>query len=167
MAEKTKNGNNTKTQSIKKTLLDYIYTLGNKQAIECVEVTKYLLNHIQEKYQFGDDIVLALEEREAFNIKIHKPVKEIVDPAITRDAKANLEEQNNLIYQAQIKKYVDREVAYSQNVKKAYSLLFKQCAKTLKEMIKRQADFKTRIKGNGIKLLKTFEALCMNYKTTK
>ena len=52
-------------------------------------------------------------------------------------------------------------------MKKAYSLLFKQCSKTLKEEIERQADFKTRIKRNGIKLLKIIEALCMSYKTTK
>ena len=82
-----KNGNNAETQSAKKTLLDHIYTLGNKQAIECVEVIKYLLNDIQEKYQFGDDIALALEEREAFDIKIHKPVKETVDATIGGDAK--------------------------------------------------------------------------------
>ena len=66
------------------------------------------------KYQFGDDIALALEEHEAFDIKVHKPVKETVDASVTGDAKTNLEEQNNLIYQAQIKKYVDREVTYSQ-----------------------------------------------------
>ena len=87
-----KSGNNAKTQSAKKTLLDHIYTLGNNQAIECVQVTKYLLNHIQEKYHFGDDIALALEECEAFDIKVHKPVKETVDLSITGDAKTNLEE---------------------------------------------------------------------------
>ena len=119
-----KNGNQANTQSTKKTLSDYIYTLGKDKAIECVQVSKYLINHIQEKYQFGDDIASALEEKEAFNIKQHKPVKEKIDASITdADERALLEEQNNLIYQAQIKKYVDQEVAYTQNVKKAYSLL--------------------------------------------
>ena len=110
--------------------------LGNKQAIECVEVTKYLLNHIQEKYQFGDNIALALEEREAFDIKVHKPVKETVDAILFGDAKMNLEEQNNLIYQAQIKKYVDREVAYSQNIKKHIHYYLNNAVKLSKKRLR-------------------------------
>ena len=129
-----KNGRSTKAQAAKKTLSNYIYTLGKNQATKCIQVTKYLINHVQEKYSFGDDIASALEEREAFNITVYKPVKEQVDASITNnDTKTSLEEQNNLIYQAQIKKYVNREVAYTQNLKKSYALFFKQCGKTLKE----------------------------------
>jgi hypothetical protein len=45
---------------------DYVYYIGaakqaSKQASNYVVITKYLLNHIQKTYTFGDDIASALE----------------------------------------------------------------------------------------------------------
>ena len=53
----------------------------------------------------------ALKEREYFNIKKYKPTKEEVEATVTETTvRARLEEQNNLIYQAQIENILAKKL---------------------------------------------------------
>ena len=87
----------------------------------------------------------------------------VTDPTERDKRKASLK----LVYEQEIKRYVDRTIEYEANKIKAYSFLHDQCNKAMLAKIKQCTNFATTILNNPIELLKAIKEISLNYKENK
>ena len=60
--------------NLKKSLEDYVFYLGSsKQASDYETTAEYLINHIQETYDYGEDIAESLYSLQDVDLSVHKP----------------------------------------------------------------------------------------------
>jgi hypothetical protein len=83
----------------------------------------------------------------------------VIDP----DDKIREEQQFLILYEAEIKRFVDRKATYETNLDKAYALLWAQCNKSLQNKILSRTDYETVIKGQPIKIIKAIEEFSMSF----
>ena len=161
-----KNQNNNKSKS-RKTLAENIFYVGaNNQQTDYLEIKKFITNHIKQKYQYGEDIGTAIETLTDTDLTKYKPKLEV---STESDAtlKQTEDEENKMIYQAEVKRYVDRKAVYLQNKVKAYALFFNQCNKSMQEKIEQRGNYDTTIKGNLFELLKVIREISLSFQENK
>jgi hypothetical protein len=67
-----KNPKTDKGAVVRKTLADSVYYVGSaKKASDFSVITDFLVNHIRQKYECGNDIANALETRTTTDFKNH------------------------------------------------------------------------------------------------
>jgi sulfatase maturation enzyme AslB (radical SAM superfamily) len=111
--------------------------------------TEYIINYIRRTFTQGNVIANALETREEVNMTDFMPVlQQSVEQDPTKAAIEN--KQYEILYRAEISKYVERSTLFEANEDKAFALLFAQCNKALQNKIMSHADFEVDIKGNPI-----------------
>ena len=92
------------TTKVRKTLANHMYYTGSNQASDYITISKFIVNHIRQKYQYGDDIGTALESKTPYNVAQHKPKLARVPTTITdEDERKAEEEENRTIYQTEVK----------------------------------------------------------------
>ena len=147
----------------KKTLADHVYTVGSaKQASEYQTNTKFILNHIAITFKEGHDIATALKERTEMNFSTLMPQMKQSE-STDKTVKAIEQEQFKILYQAEIKAYVERQECYRANKSTAYALIWKQCNKALQAKLQTRTDFNSTVEGNPIELLKAIEEHSVSY----
>ena len=106
----------------KKHLSDCIYSVRTaSQTSEYETIMEYLINHIKKTYKQGGDIVHALTNKMDYNFNQDVPTEGTVDALITdTNLRTKAQESPKLIYEQEIKSYVDRKLEYSTNKIKAY-----------------------------------------------
>ena len=88
--------------------MDHIYYISaNGQASEYLLSTKFIINHIWQKYSYGDNIAKALESGTDTDLSTKKPTLGTVPATVSDANKAAKAKENKMLYQAEIKKYVD------------------------------------------------------------
>jgi hypothetical protein len=150
----------------RKSLEDYVYYIGSaKQASDFVTITKYLINEIAQTFEYGNDIAQSLEARTKLDIDTYMPELKI-STSNDDTTKEREDKQFKMLYEAKIRSHVERDIAYNQNLSKAYAFLFKQCNKALQAKIQARADFEV-IKHDPFKLLLAIEEYSMSYQENK
>ena len=117
------------------------------------------MSYVQRTYKHGKDIGKSLRDLEKYDLSNDRPTR-----AISTDADDEIRklEQDGLdiIYQATIKQFLDREQALEDNLNKAYALIFgTYCIKAIQSQIEDHPDFESTIRDNPIELLKTIRIL--------
>jgi hypothetical protein len=132
-------------------LADYIFYIGlTRTAIEFKVAPQSVINHICKEFTYSEDIGKALEERAEVDFDANFP------DDIARDME---ETEFNKIFEAQVKIFIEREAIYQSNKKKAFTLIYEQCHKTLQGQ--------TVIKGNPIALLNAIQEHQMSYQENR
>ena len=137
-------------------LHDYNYSIRTvKQAGNYNKITKYLILHIRKTYGHGRDITNAIENQEPFNFKSSAPKLKILSIVETENTchkeKLEIKHEKN---QYKIEYEAELQLShYHTNLGKAYTFSFWQCTTGLEHIIEAKAKYKSRIKGNRIKLL--------------
>jgi hypothetical protein len=151
----------------KKTITDYSYHLGTaKQANDFESTTEFIINHIMETYEFGEDIGTALKELDSIDTDIWLPTLKVSKEK--DDAKKeNQDRQYGFQFQEDYKEYKQRCSVYRQNMTKAYALLWGRCAKGMKSKIEARADFQTKTSKSPIDLLIAIKEHALNYQENK
>ena len=145
----------------RKTLNDYKYAIRTmKQAGNYNKITTYLIQHIRKTSEHGSEIADAIEKQEPFNfdpsaprLKISSTVK---TEGTTPNEKLEIKCENNqhkIEYEAELQLHLKQKSHYCMNLGKAYAFLFGQCTTGLKHRIEAKAKYKSKIKGDPIKLL--------------
>lgn len=108
------------TTVVRTKLADYVYYIGSaKQASDYTVITAYILNHIRQNFEYGDDITKALKDRTNFDFTVIKPA--MVQSTDTDAAVAALENENNkIIFEHEAKAFVARRNRYESNKGKAF-----------------------------------------------
>jgi secreted Zn-dependent insulinase-like peptidase len=147
---------------LKKTFPENIYYLGSaKPAADYETTTDYLINHIKKTLNFGNDIGIALEELEDYDMHQHRPS---LKTSISADADTKEAEnkQYEIKFKAEFDAFMKRKQNYEANTTKAYAFLWEQCAKAMQSKIESGSKFESEIKGNPIKLLKIIKQHALN-----
>ena len=174
-SNKNSNADSTK-RTERKSISDYQYYIGSaKQASDCGLITSYLINYIRKTYTNGDDIGTALEERTETDFDSIMPTLtpaklQPVASSATEEDKARAKElddtarrQMEMLYEAEIKSFVERKNMYEANRGKAFAFIYGQCNKVLQSKLQTRTDYDSEVKGNPIKLLNAIEEHSMSY----
>ena len=149
--------------TIKTKMSEHIYHIGSdRQGSDFVVNTRFILNHIQSQFVYGEDIATALENRAELDFKTLEPRK-TRSKAEDEDARKDEDESIDAIFKAEVASFVKRKETYKSNKGKAYATLWRQCQLALQNKIQNRHDFDTKIKNNPIQLLKSIEELSLSY----
>ena len=78
-------------------------------------------------------------------------------------AKYNKEvKEIEMLYEAEIKSFVNQRSQYETNLGKAFAFIFAQCNKVLQNKLYAQTDYNLDIKGNPIEVLNAIEEHSMS-----
>lgn len=132
------------------------------QASEFTQISSYLINHIKKSYKYGNDIATALENKTPFDMKSVFPTLQVSTEQDNAVAAAE-NKQFEMLFKAQLDKYVEREAIYESNCGNAYAFLYEHCNKTMQNKIKSRSDFDSKIKNDPIELLKAIEEQSISY----
>ena len=124
---------NKRTDKEKKSLSDYKFdiTLISNNA-EFTKILKYLINVIKQKFSYGDDIATALEDKIPFDMTLLRPLLS-TSMSTDTDVKQREDKEFKILYVAQVKKFVNQQDTYGQNLIKAYGFIYGQCTKIMLE----------------------------------
>lgn len=90
------NANKKDQKKERKTVEDYVYTIGSaKQSNDFNVITKFLLNHIKKTYKYGADVVSAIEDKAPFDFTKVRPTMMVRDPSITNKSQIKAIETEN------------------------------------------------------------------------
>ena len=150
-----------------KTLADHVYYVGSaRQASDYVTVTHFLVNHIKQNYDKGQDIAKALEDLEDIDFdKIEPKMKTSAET--DKDKQAIEQRQFEKAYEIEYKAFMERKTHYEDNKPKAEALLWAQCATVMKAKILARTEYESTIKGDPIKLIKAIKEHPLNYESTQ
>ena len=154
---------NKKEHQEKKSSNELMYYIGSaRQASDYEALTEYLINYIQQNFEFGDDIANAIVNQEPINTDLWKPILQKSnnsDPEI----KELETEQYKMEFQADYEHYRLQKRTYINNLTKAYALFWSKCTKGMKNKIESRSNFKSNIKLNPFELLKVIKEHSLNY----
>jgi hypothetical protein len=102
----------------------------DRQAVSYDTVKDHIVQYIQKTYRNGQDAAVSIRKLVVMDLTPHEPKR-----GISRDidATANLKAQagKDILYQAKLKRYLERKDTLEQNLTKAYALIFSTyCNKT-------------------------------------
>ena len=163
--ESKKKGNTYKPT--KKNLSECMYYLGSaRQAADYESTTEFLINHIKQTFEFGNDVGTALERLEEFNIDEYKPTLNTSD---NDDERARIVEdrQFEIEFKAKFDAYMKRQQALESNMTKAYAFMWSQCSRAMQNKIEARSESLLEIKGNPIQLLKAIKQHSLHYQDRK
>jgi hypothetical protein len=127
----------------------------DQQAVTYDTVKDYIVQHVQKTYRNGQDAAVSIRNL----LVIQEPNR---GRATRTDAAEKLEQQAGMeiLYQAELKRYLDRKYTLEQNLTKAYALIFStSCNKTMQNQIKEHPEFETTIRDDSIELLNKIKVL--------
>ena len=156
-------------------LNDYKYAVRTaKQAGDYSKITNSLILHIWKTYKNDGDITDAIENQEPFNFDLSAPKLKIWTTAETMDTsseeKLEIKHENNqqrIEYKAELQLHLKQKSHYHTNLGKAYAFLFGQCSSGLQHRIEAKAEYKSKIKGDPIKLLEMIKENSCHFMTRR
>ena len=122
-------------------------------------VKEIIINEVQKKYEYGCDMAQAIRAGKAFDINTVKPTR---GQSTETDAEARRHEQGgmDIMYQEELRMYLDRKKHLNDNRIKVYSLIISNyCTKQMKTRVEEHPKFETDIIDDPIALLENIKIL--------
>jgi hypothetical protein len=131
----------------------------DQQAVSYDTVKGHIVQYVQKTYRNGQDAAVSIRNLVVMDLTPHEPTR-----GISRDveATANLKAQagKDIIYQADLERYLERKDTLEQNLTKAYALIFSTyCNKTMQNQVEEHPEFETTIRDDPIELLNKIKVL--------
>jgi len=134
----------------------------SKQASDYETTAEYLLNYIQEKYEYGEDITKSLYHLQTVDLSPFKP--KLQRSNATDIEERNLEDEEfKMEFKIEMEEYRDRVTTFEKNKPKVFSFLLNHCSKGLKDKIQARSNYENEIKDNPIELLKAIKQHALNF----
>jgi len=149
-SQKSSKSSSNTTAKRKKTIEDYFYYVGSaKQASDYNLTTEQVINHIKKEYDRGVDIAEALRTGQNPDMTAWQPTLAVsADPDVA--TKAREDEQNKMVYKAELDEYMKRKRVYEDNKVKAYAFIWDRCAKAMQAKLMARSDYESRIYNNPL-----------------
>ena len=124
-----------------------------------MQQSKTTLFHSSKRtYRYDKDIPVSLRDLQKKDLSAERPTRMISNE--TGDGRKLEQDGIDMIRQAEIKQFLERERALEDNLDKAYALIFgTYCSKAVQSWVEEHPDYKTTIRHNPIELLKTVSVL--------
>ena len=140
------------TPAVRKTLADHICAIRSaNQASDYSVITAFIVNHVQNTFEYGDDIGDALESR--METAFTTPTPQPVCLSLTGALRVMQEKQFETLHRAEVTTCVTQKDKYQANKGKAYALICSQCNKAMQHKLQSRTDYRSTVKGDPIKLL--------------
>jgi hypothetical protein len=104
-----------------------------------------LITHIKKILNFGNDSGTALKDLKAFSNKDYKPTM-LFSSNLDDQVREATDRQYKIELKVECDAYMKRKQSLEVNIKKAYALIWDQCAKTIQNRIEARTEFATKIK---------------------
>ena len=162
---KSKKTNNSKSNDQKELKFHpHSGTRGNYATYATIK--EAIIKHIQTNYESGKDIAKSLKDMKLVDLDALMPVREITPERddqgndIPAEKRKERQEGIDMVYNARVIRFLDRQENLSDNLIKAYGLIFsKYCTKLMQARIEEHPDFATKIDENPIALLEAIKVL--------
>ena len=137
----------------------YPHGSGRKgQLVTYATVKDNIVSFIQRSYKYGKDIAVSLRDLQKKDLSAERPTRMISDKI--GDDKKLEQDGIDMIYEAEIKQFLERGRALEDNLNKAYALIFgTYCSKAIQSWLEEHSNYETTIRDNPIELLKTVSVL--------
>ena len=150
----------TSSNSAKLEMKFFPHGIGrDRQTVTYDTVKDPIVQFVQKTYNNGQDIAISLRD---LAIKDLSPLQPIRGQATSTDAaiQANDQAGMNILYQAELERYLDRKASLEQNLCKSYALIFSTyCNKMMQNRIEEHPDYETSIRDDPIELLTKIKIL--------
>ena len=147
--------------------------LQNKQ-VDYDKIMNYLVLHIRKTYENGRDIADVIERQEPFNFDSHACKHKISTIIVTLETlpKEALEvkcknNQYKIKYEAELQLHLKQKVIITPIRGRHTQSCLGQCTTGIQHRIEAKAKFKTKIKGNPIRLLVTIKENSLSFNDKK
>jgi hypothetical protein len=131
----------------------------DKQTVTYDTVKEHIVQYVQKTYKNGQDVAVSLRDLVIKDLSSMQPSR---GEATATDAVVKVNEQAgmDILYQAELERYLDRRDTLEQNLTKAYALIFSTyCNKTMQNRIEEHPDYETKIQDDPIELLEKIKVL--------
>jgi hypothetical protein len=122
-------------------------------------VKDHIVQFVQKTYKHGQDIAVSLRDLKNKDLLSLVPTRGQstgTDPAANSNEQAGMD----IMYQAELERYLERKDALEQNLTKAYMLIFSTyCNKAMHNRIEEHPDYETPIRDDPIELLSKIKVL--------
>ena len=137
----------------------YPHGSGRKgQSVTYATVKDNIVSFIQRSYRYGKDIAVSLRDLQKKDLSTERPTRMISNK--TGDDKKLEQDGFDMIYQAEIKQFLERERALEDSLDTAYALIFgTYCSRAIQSWVEEHPNYGTTIRDNAIELLKTVSVL--------
>jgi hypothetical protein len=125
----------------------------DRQTVTYDTVKDNIVQFVQKTYNNGQDIAISLRD---LTIKDFSPLQPVRGQALSADAakKANEQAGMDILYQAELERYLDRKASLEHNLCKSYALVFSTyCNKMMQNRIEEHPDYETTIRDDPTELL--------------
>ena len=116
-----------------------------RQTVSYDTVKDYIVQVIQKTYKNGQDTAVSIRDLKKKDLTPLQPTR---GAAVAADTAGTLQQQKgmDIIYQAELERYLDRKDTLEQNLTKAYALIFSNfCSKTTQNHIEEHPDYESMI----------------------
>jgi hypothetical protein len=130
-----------------------------RQTVSYDTVKDHIVQVIQKTYKNGQDAAVSIRDLKKKDLTPLQPTRGV---AVSADKADTLQQQKgmDIIYQAELERYLDRKDTLEQNLTKAYALIFSNfCNKTMQNRIEEHPDYETMIRDDPIELLDKIKML--------
>ena len=128
------------------------------QSVTYATVKDNIVSFIQSSYRYGKDIAVSFRDLQKKDLSAERPTRMISNK--TGDDKKLEQDGFDMIYQAEIKQFLERERALEDNLDKAYAHIFgTYCSKAIQSRVEEHPNYETTIRDNPIELLETVSVL--------
>ena len=131
----------------------------DKQTVTYDTVKDHIVQTVQKNYKHGLDVAQSLRNEELVKIEEAEPIRKLSQK--TSQVEKDLDQTGlDIMYQEELKRYLERKEDLEGNMTRAYALIFSQyCNKTMQSRVEEHKDYLTTIRDNPIELLKKIKIL--------
>ena len=125
-----------------------------KSKTNTINTAEYLMNHIKQHFDQGNDIAEALRTLQQPNMNGWQPSLQMsVNTDESMEKREN--KQFEILYQAELEEYMLR------------SRMYKNCNKAMQAKVSARTDYQTGIYNNPIRLLQVIKEHALNYQQSR
>ncbi len=138
----------------------YPHGIGReRQAVTYDTVKDHIVSYVQKTYKNGQDTAVSLRDLRKKDLNLLQPKR---GASVAVDSTEQQQEQAgmDIMYQAELERYLDRKDTLETNLTKAYALIFSAyCNKTMQNRIEEHPDYESTIRDDPIELLTKIKVL--------
>ena len=131
----------------------------DRQTVTYDSVKDHIVQYVQKTYKNGQDIAKSLQDLQKKDLDPMKPDQDIATDT-DDEVRKRSQDGMDIMYQAEITRYLEQKDMLDQNMGKAYALIFSTyCSKMMQHQIEEHPDFEATIRHDPIELLKSIKVL--------
>jgi hypothetical protein len=116
-----------------------------RQAAEYESITEFLINHIKQTFEFGNEVGTALEWLDEFSIDEYEPTLNVDN---NDDERVRIREDGHfeIEFKAKFDAYMKRQQALEKKLTKSCAFLWSQRSNAMQSTLVRRSEFYQRFK---------------------